>query len=238
MNKEEFNKGISEYKKTSLTNLEKSAMLENIFKAPIVSPYSGVPSVFNFFQRPMATLSVVAVMAITGSSLAYAAEKSHPGESLYAIKTQVFEPILDQIHTAPLKKLEWEEEKIERRILEAESLADKNQLNEKKTLELERKIEKSSAAFTVAAGKLASSTATTTKGHSEEVEKLKKAFKDKLSEKSSVWIMVEDEKNNASDDQNDEKEARIQRLKESAIKGLEKKGNDKGRGNSKSEARD
>lgn len=232
MNNKEFKKGIKEFREIKLTTDEKSTMLENIFKAPMESPYFGERLISNWLHKPVA-FALIAVLLVTGTSVAYTAENSVPGEALYTLKTGVFEPILDLVNTAPIEKLEWEEKKVARRIMEAEELAAKNQLDEKKTRELEQKIEKSSAAFAVAAEKVASSTATTTKGRSEEIEKFKKAFRQKLEEEKPAVITDEDEDEDKGrlEDEDDQEEKRkreekIKKLKDRAVRALDKEEDD------------
>lgn len=230
MTEEKFKKGIKEFRETRLTVVEKSAMLEKIFKAQIESPYSTSYWYFNIFQKPLTGALLVMLIMITGTSVAYTAEHSLPGETLYAVKTQVFEPIRDLVNTSPIQKLEWEEKKVERRIMEAEELAKNNKLDEKRTRELEQKIERSSAAFSAAAKKVASSTATTTSGRDRQEQEIKKSLRAKLEEKKSVWITVDldEEKKNKDENDDDEeeennknKESRIKRIKDRAVKALD-----------------
>jgi hypothetical protein len=220
MKMEEFKKGIGEFKEARLTAAEERAMLESVFKAPIESPYFAGRSLFNIFQQPLAAALIIVFVSFAGTSLAYAAERSVPGEALYAIKTKVFEPILDRVNISPIEKLEWEEKKVERRIMEAEELAKDNELDEEKTLELEKKIGKSSAAFSAAAQKVASSTATTTSGRDKKVDEFKKAFREKLDKESAG---AEDK----------EKGEMIKRLKDKASKSLDEGEANEGKGNSK-----
>ena len=216
MNPEEFKKGIQEFREIKLSRTEKAEMLEKIFATPIESPFMNWGEISNFFRKPAIAAYVLASFTLALTSVAYTTELSEPGEALYAIKTAVFEPILDQVNTSPLEKLEWEEEKIDRRIQEAEALAKNNKLDEKKTLELEKKIRKSSTAFAEAAEKVASSTATTTKGRSEKAQALKESFKKKLEEKKD-----EDEREGEL-----ESKEKVKRLKDRAVKALDEKDED------------
>lgn len=203
-----------------LTEKEKSLMLEGVFAAPIKSPYARYVRVFAFVRRPVMALSLIIVLGF--GSVVYASEAALPGEKLYAVKTKVVEPILDKINSSPEKKFTWEEKKVVRRIEEAESLAKENKLDEVKTLELEKKIEQSSISFVVAAEAVASTTATSTKGRQEKVEKLKQDFRNKLEEKN-------ENKSGEKDNEQKEREEKIKRLKDKAVKSLESKGNKKDR---------
>lgn len=222
MKREEFDKGINEFRKISLSRAEKDAMLENIFKAPVESPFFEWKEVSSFFRKPLMAGYVLASFALALTSVAYTAEMSVPGETLYAVKTAVFEPIRDQITLSPEEKLEWETEKIERRIEEAEALAEEQKLDDEKTAELEEKIRKSSAAFSKAADKVASSTATTTEGRAKKAEALKESFRKKIKERG------DDDR----EERSEEKE-KIKKLKDRAVKALDEKEDDEGRGNSR-----
>ena len=219
MKEENFKKGIEEIQEMRLAEAEKSAILQRIFSTPIRSPYTRYLQAFAYVRRPASALVVVCLI-FAFSSVTDASQNSLPGEKLYSLKVAMVEPILDHFNTAPLEKLAWEEEKISRRIAEAESLADQNKLDEKKTKELEDKIEKSSSAFAITAEVVASSTATSTNAHREKVERLKREFKHKL---EADRVMHDDEeKDNKKQQKGDrDKEAKIKRLKDTAVRAVD-----------------
>jgi hypothetical protein len=227
MKPEEFNKGIKEFQAFSLSNIEKSRMLEAVLQTPVESPFDW-GEVSTFFRKPIMAGYVLASFTLTLTSFAYTAEKSLPGETLYSIKTALFEPIQDQFHLSPAEKLEWEAEKIDRRIAEAEELSKNNQLDERKTEELEKKIKKSSSAYAVAAEKVASSTATTTEGRNQKTQALKESIRKKLEDKKQAETKKEEKQ---------EEKEKIKRLKDRAVKALDERDEGKdeeeksGRGN-------
>jgi hypothetical protein len=197
MNQNEFQKGLKDIQKVHLSEAEKSAMLRQILATSTVSPYTKYLRVY---------VPVCLMFILIFGSVSYAAQGSLPGEKLYTLKTRVVEPLIGTLHTLPEEKVAWEEEKVSRRITEAEQLATQNKLDESKTLELEEKIEKSSRAFAKAAEQSASSTATSTKGHEEKVEKLKQTFREKF---------------------DNNKEGNSERFKAAAERGLESNGSRK-----------
>ncbi len=204
-NEEHFKKGIHEMQSVRLTDLERAAMLERILNTPIVSPYTRYLRVLVYMKKPAAALMMASlILVLSAGTLAYASEAALPGDLLYSVKTKLVEPILDKVNIAPEKKIVWEEEKIERRIAEAKALVVEDKLDEKKSRELEKKIEKSSAAFVTAAEAVSRKTATTTEKQEEKQEELKKKFKERLEDKK--------------EDKSDEK---INRLKDRAVKVLE-----------------
>lgn len=220
-----------------LTEREKAAMLAHIFSTPIHSPYARFMNALSMIQRPMvATFSLLII--VLGGTLTYGAENALPGEVLYPIKTRFIEPVIDTVSVSPVAELEWEEKKVERRIMEAEALAEEDKLDDEKAEELERRIQKSSAAFAVAAEKSASSTATTTAGRDEQVAKFKQGFLEKLNKRdgdeavaSQATFMMAELRTVSDDNENKGKKVesqkdKIKRLKESAMKALESKHED------------
>jgi hypothetical protein len=238
MNNQEFKKGIREVHEMRLTEREKAAMLAHVFSMPIRSPYSNFLNVFSMIQRPMiATFSLLVI--VLGGTLTYGAENALPGETLYPIKTRFIEPVIGTINISPVAELEWEEKKVERRIMEAEALAQEDKLDEEKTLELEKRIQKSSAAFAVAAEKSASTTATTTQGREVEFARLKQKFLEKLNEgdeavtagaaPQAATMMMEMrviESDSGKGKKAETQKDKIKRLKESAMKALDSKQSD------------
>ncbi len=196
----EFEKGIQGLKRMRLTEHEKATMLAHVLAQRVPSPYARYLRVLVYVKKPVTLALVIFIMI--GSTAVFASQQSLPGEKLYSLKTKVFEPVVGAFKTLPEEKAAWEEAKIEKRLLEAKRLAEQHKLDEKKTQELEAKIEQGSRAFVQAAEVSASSTATSTEGHTEKVEKLKKEFREKLELK---------------------KEEKADRLKAAANRGLESK---------------
>lgn len=245
MNEENFKKEIKEIQNIRMTEAEKTRMLKKVFDAPVESPFvRRAPSfVFAYFRQSQVLVATPLVLMLSFGGALYASDKSLPGDILYPIKTGVVEPMLDVINRAPEKKIVWEEEKVTRRIVEAEKLLEKDELDDEKLLKLERSIEKSSFAFTKAADSVASSTGTSTLSRKEKARDLKKEFrgrinnrrgsfdreddKDKVEssndEAFGVRVRVEDAEkvlNELNDDRNIQKE-KIKRLQNVAIKVLD-----------------
>jgi hypothetical protein len=200
MNQEQFDKGIEGMREMSMSAREKAAMLKSIFDAPVESPYVRLFNISFFASRQAMAMAFSLLLVLFTGTAAYAAERSVPGDALYLIKTEVFEPIVGRFKLKPENQLAWEAEKIERRISEVEKLVSENKLDEEKVRGLEKKIEKASAAFAIVAERAASSTASTTAAHKVKVEKLKNDLIEKIGEK---------------------KEESAKRLKDAAVKGLD-----------------
>ena len=207
-----FGRGIEDLKSIRLADAEKSRMLKSVFATPIRSPYMQRIPVFAFVYS--------FILLITISGMTYASASSLPGDVLYPIKTGVVESVLDVLNHSPEKKIVWEEEKVERRIVEAEVLAKQGRLDDKKLEGLERSIEKSSNAFAKAADAVASST------------NLKKNFRRRINERQGVFdreekkeeIKIEIVSTTTEDSSNIDlsgKKDKINRLKDTVIKVLE-----------------
>lgn len=185
MNEENFKEGIEGLKNIRMTDAEKTRMLERVFSAPIKSPYLKRSPIFIFFSakntRVVLTSCLVLVLSIGGTT--YASGSALPGDLLYPIKINIIESVLDVINSAPERKMVWGEKKVIQRILEAETLAEKGELDDDKLEELERTVEKSSRAFAEAASIVASSTATSTFSARKKVEDLKQEFRERINER-------------------------------------------------------
>lgn len=149
MNEEYFKKGIEKLKNIRMTDVEKARVLKNVLSASSESPYMQHAPTFAFvstrYTHMIYAFCLVLIFSLVGAT--YVSGKSLPGDLLYPIKTRIVEPVLDVINSAPEKRIIWEEEKVSRRIAEAEKLEEKNELSDERVTELERHVEKSSRAF-------------------------------------------------------------------------------------------
>lgn len=182
-------------------------MLERIFAAPIPSPYTRYLRVLVYVRKPV--VMSLALFLVLSTSVAYASQKALPGETLYAIKTRVVEPLIGVTTFAPIEKLEWEQEKVVRRITEAKALVEKDELDEEKTKSIEKDIEKSSLKFGAAAEEISKRSATSSEKQAEKNEELKRRFRENLDIKKG-------QRENKDDD-------KIERLKDRAVRALDER---------------
>ncbi|OHB10938.1 MAG: hypothetical protein A3G05_02255 [Candidatus Zambryskibacteria bacterium RIFCSPLOWO2_12_FULL_45_14] len=196
-----FGRGIEELKNIRLTEAEKTRILERVFSTPIESPYMKRTPVFAFVY------SLILIISISG--ITYASDFSLPGDTLYPIKVSVVEPFLDVVNSSAEDKIVWETEKVERRIVEAEKLADIDELDDERTAELERKIEQSSRAFAEAVEKA--------NGDRSEVrkEEFRKKFESKIDDNG---IQIEEDRSDESGVlRNIQNKSRVDGLRRTAI---------------------
>lgn len=133
---------IEKLQKVHLTDNERTVMRQKLLSdmnvrsksRPVQSPYAHSFSIQSFFKHSYAVSRALAfafIFSLTGSSLAFAAEQALPGDVLYPIKTQVNENILRAFYTkTPTDRVNFEATIMEKRLVEAEKLEQKQKLNE------------------------------------------------------------------------------------------------------------
>lgn len=94
----------------------------------IVSPYQSETFIqvpFSYFAKRAAVLGLLILVVIPAL-----AERSVPGDGLYAIKVRFNEEVRSSLAFTPYQKIEWETERLNRRIAEARLLASEGRLTE------------------------------------------------------------------------------------------------------------
>ena len=89
------------------------------------SPYA--PFVFGFLRYAVA---IVLVLAVTGTGVSFAAERSVPGDALYFVKVKVNEPTMIALTNDPEKRAALEVALVEKRLKEFAEASAKEDLNE------------------------------------------------------------------------------------------------------------
>jgi hypothetical protein len=148
MNENNLKKGIENLQKTKLSEVDKQAMFvrlstyvdENLPQKRM--PAMPILSWFSMFHFRTPGKYVLASLfaLVLGTGIAYGAEGALPGDLLYPIKIHLSEPIRGAFK-APSEKTNWESEKFDRRINEAEKLVSKDKLSEKHLVEVEKQID-------------------------------------------------------------------------------------------------
>lgn len=93
-------------------------------------PESTLRPRMRLFLRPVAfTLALLLVITTAGVGITYAAERSLPGSPLYAIKINVNEKIQGTLASTPQEQAQWNIQRIERRLEEAEQLIASSRLD-------------------------------------------------------------------------------------------------------------
>jgi hypothetical protein len=76
------------------------------------------------------SIAIALILAISLNTISYAAEPSLPGEPLYGFKVAISEPLQGVIKTSSQAQAQWNNELVEKRLNEAEILAQRNKLQD------------------------------------------------------------------------------------------------------------
>jgi hypothetical protein len=222
-------KEINQIRKISLTKGEKSKMLHNLslyadLHMPIESPFS----ILSFLKTPLSreisfALASVIITILIGGSVAYASEKSLPGDLLYPVKTKIVEPMKIALASTPGAKARVETELADNRLQEAEALdragkltpelkkdlGDKFNSNVSKFNEIKKDIEKDNS----------------TSSH-EKAGKIQEEFDSKIDEHANILNKFKDDfkdtekRDGKESEKNEDKQNKIPNLK--GLGGVEK----------------
>jgi hypothetical protein len=88
-----------------------------------------IPASLLFRASALFTMALLIVVPVL-------AEQSVPGDSLYAVKVQFNEEVRSSLTFTPYQKIEWETERINRRVAEAKLLANEGRLTEEVEVEI------------------------------------------------------------------------------------------------------
>ena len=145
-----------------LTAAEKSAVKARLFGLPAEgapSPVRVVRSPYVFFasHRFVAVLAAFVLVVFAGGSTAFAAQGALPGQPLYALKTKVLEPVAVALATTPAAKAAVHVALVQRRVAEAETLAQQGTLTASTGAELAANFESNAQSAETIAAQVATS---------------------------------------------------------------------------------
>lgn len=152
---------LTAHEKTLIRGQLQAYMREHPARAPFVVRWLDI---FAFAAhasvlRPrfqLAAAALVLVFAVGGTS--YAAERSLPGDPLYAVKIHMNEPIQGALAISPEAKAQWNAQLAARRLEEAEELAAQNKLDSSASATLAAGLDQASENFDASVAAFASST--------------------------------------------------------------------------------
>lgn len=114
-------------------------------RPPVPEPTRRMFGILALLRRPLpVALAVAVILASTG--VASAAEQSLPGDPLYTVKINVNERVRGALALSQTSQAAWELERVERRLQEAEALAQRGDLKTAARVELERQLQLASMA--------------------------------------------------------------------------------------------
>ena len=142
--------GISTFasaKQISLNSLEKAEGFEAIAAHMRKNPLEETATValFSWMHFHKLTASVLIALIIVGGGgggVAYASQAAVPGDTLYSIKVDVTEPLIDAaLSFDPERRAEWGRRRIKRRLEEVEHLSSTEEFTPDRRARLEERIE-------------------------------------------------------------------------------------------------
>jgi len=121
-----------------MTAAEKRAMFEHITASPARGAVKSPWTVFSFntwvMQHRVVSVAFAAILIVVlaGGGVASASMSALPGDSLYAVKVSVVEPIRVALASTPVAKAEVQAQLADNRLKEAETLAAQGKLDDTK----------------------------------------------------------------------------------------------------------
>lgn len=130
----QLDKFIREFKKIGLDRAEKFFVRQSLMR--------GITPPLHEWHMPklVPIMAALLISVVVGGGVSFAAENSLPGDLLYAIKININEEVRAALAVSNVAKADLEARLAERRIEEAEKLAERGELNEEKRAELESKL--------------------------------------------------------------------------------------------------
>ena len=131
----------NEAQKVRMTPEEKAIMQSRLFNVPVESPW-----VFSFqFVRARALAAMAVLVVFVGSSTAYAAQGTLPGDLLYPVKIHITEPVEVALAKTPEARANVEAGLAKRRVAEAQQLEADGRLDIVVSEEIEKNFDKHAA---------------------------------------------------------------------------------------------
>ena len=126
-----------------MTEIERISMRRNLIAfMEIISPSTKIPSPFiNFWSPVLLTMASFVFIIFGGSTIAYHASNSLPGEELYNWKVNVNEKVAGIFIKSESEKILYERNLVAKRIDEVKKLADEGTLTAEKVAIAEKKID-------------------------------------------------------------------------------------------------
>ncbi len=148
-----LNKAVNQIKEIKMTTSEKERVLKEIFDLHKTEPRHSIhsPYIGAFFSKislrhfSYVGVAICLVLLLTGGVVS--AQASLPGSTLYPIKVGVVEPLRAALIFSPVKKIKYETKLATERIIEAEMLASRDELNESHVEKLNELLENHTNAF-------------------------------------------------------------------------------------------
>jgi Domain of unknown function (DUF5667) len=119
--------------------VQESKLMPGALVRPVSSPYFNIPKLLSSARGAYAFFAAILIIGLSAGTT-YASENTLPGDTLYAIKVGITEPVHSALLTSSKDKATWNAELAERRLEEATQLAVQNKLDVKTSRYLSEKL--------------------------------------------------------------------------------------------------
>ena len=139
-----FEEIIKKAKEASLKSEEKSKMRAELFafmKKADVREVQPARRIFRLF-KPIPAFATFLIITMLAGGVSLASENSLPGDVLYPLKVSFNEEVRSALTLSGESKTDWEVRRAERRVEEAEKLAEKGKLSEEVKIKIEANFER------------------------------------------------------------------------------------------------
>ncbi len=154
LSKEANKISMTAYERDSLRNQLLSYMEYHPLRMPVPQKHTRSFGRYTKFVTAVYTLRTFRFRPVAGMFLLLLlitvpvfAERALPGDTLYPIKVRFNEGIRSQLAFSPYEKMQWETQRVERRVAEARLLVKEGKLTEEKANTLEEAIHSHTTAF-------------------------------------------------------------------------------------------
>lgn len=116
--------------------------MHSSFNKPYLSHTSFFMNILMFFTHRSFVFSALSVVVVIGSGfgIAKASEGALPGQTLYPLKINVSEPLMAKLKFSDTARIDWEKERVGRRIVEAETLSEQGKLGDIEKTQIEQEL--------------------------------------------------------------------------------------------------
>lgn len=194
-----LNIGREEILKIKMTHTEKKRLLDTILqsasKNSSISPYSFLLKFGNY--RIAYGVFASFLLVILGTGIVSASKASLPGSVLYPLKVDVIEPINKVLLFSPLKKIQYESDLAESRLVEAETLANQGRLDIKNETKLNSLLELHAKNLNEEVEKRRQ---TSSENNTENEDEIITDFAAKMNAHAGILDVIQDDKNTESNE--------------------------------------
>lgn len=149
-----YNNALQDLSRVTMNASEKAAMLDRIIVSPIkhTAPVRSPWTIYSFSlwiqkNRMLTVVAALLIILISANGVAFAVERTLPGDTLYPVKVNVIEPLAGSLITSPVARAQYEASITNKRFAESEALAVQGNLDGAKQQQIASLIDEHTANF-------------------------------------------------------------------------------------------